>query len=269
MATSVLSPVEIEAEIDYPSSDGKPVAESEVHIDALLDARGALYEYFRSHPDVYVAGNLLIYYKKGARDVRVAPDVFVVKGVSKKHKRTSYRLWEEGRVPEFVLEITSQGTRKEDEGRKRELYRAWGVTEYWQYDPLGEYLAPPLRGLELIGGEYERLPDGERADGTQVMRSAVLGLEVRSGAEGLRFRDPVTGEMLYTPSEGYAERQRAERAWQQAEQARQREKQARQAAETSLEREASARQQAEAGRQAAEARVAELEALLRRERGRD
>ncbi len=73
------------------------------------------------------------------------------------------------------------------------------------------------------------------------MRSAVLGLELRSGAEGLRFYDPVAGEPLYTPSEGYAERQRAE-------QARDQEKQA---------------------RQTAEARVAELEALLSRERGVD
>ena len=231
MASSVLSPVK--RQVDYPSSDGEPVAESDVHISCLLHTREDLKLYFGNRPDVYVAGNLLIYYEENNVKARVAPDVFVVMGVAS-HDRTSYLLWEEGKAPGFVLEITSRGTRKEDQGKNRELYRRLGVTEYWQYDPKGEWLAPPLRCMELTAGEYEELPARELADGTLAMMSTVLGLELRSGTSGLRFHDPVMGRNIPTRAETVA-------GWERAERLREQEKQA---------------------RQAAEARVAELEALL-------
>ena len=164
------------------------------------------------------------------------------------HDRSSYLLWEEGKAPGFVLEITSRGTRKEDQGKKRELYRRLGVTEYWQYDPKGECLAPPLRGTELVAGEYRELPARELADGTLAMTSTVLGLELRSGASGLRFHDPVIGRNIPTRAETVAGWERAERLLEQ-------EKQARERAER-------LREQEQQARQAAEARVAELEALL-------
>ncbi len=255
MASSVLSPVKI----DYPSSDGKPVAETDVHINALLYARGGLHHHFRHRPDVYVAGDLLIYYEEGNPKARVAPDIFVVLGVAN-HVRSSYFLWEERKGPDFVLEITSAGTRREDQGKKRRLYRRLGVREYWQYDPMGEWLQPPLRCLELVAGEYEELPGSDLAD--EAMTSRVLGLELRVTEDGLRFHDPVTGQNIHTLAETDA-------AWR-------REQQARQAAEAGWQASEEARQAAEAGwqaseeaRRAAEARVAELEAMLRRERGRD
>ena len=219
MASSVLSPVK--RKIDYPSSDGKPVAESDVHISCLLHTREDLKLYFGNRPDVYVAGNLLIYYEENNVKARVAPDVFVVMGVAS-HDRTSYLLWEEGKAPDFVLEITSRGTRKEDQGKKRELYRRLRVTEYWQYDPKGEWLAPPLRGTELVAGEYRELPARELADGTLAMMSTVLGLELRSGASGLRFHDPVMGRHIPTRTETVAGWERAERLLEQEKQARER-----------------------------------------------
>ena len=91
--------------------------------------------------------------------------MFVVLGVSNAD-RSSYRLWEERKGPDFVLEITSRTTYREDQGRKRELYCSLGVREYWQYDPTRDYLEPPLQGLELSAGEYRGLPGRELADGT-------------------------------------------------------------------------------------------------------
>ncbi len=283
MASSVLSPVK--RQIDYPSSDGKPMAESSVHYTCLTEACSGLQRYFRHRPDVFVAGNLLIYYKEGEVDERVAPDVFVVMGVGN-HDRSSYLLWKERTVPSFVLEITSRSTRREDQGKKRELYGRWGVREYWQYDPLGEWLKPPLRGLELAAGEYGEygeLPSWELADGTLAMASGVLGLELRSGASGLRFHDTETGRNLLTRAETEAARERAERGREQERQARQRAEQERERAEQGRERAEQEREQAERARQqaerarqrekqareAAEARVAELEALARRERPGD
>ena len=211
-----------------------------------------LRHHFRGRRDVYVSGNLLLYYQKGNPRAAVAPDVFVVLGVSNAD-RSSYRLWEEPKGPHFVLEITSRTTYREDQGRKRELYCSPGVREYWQYDPTRDYLEPPLQGLELSAGEYRGLPERELADGTLALASGVPGLELRLTERGLRFHDPETGQDLPNLAETDEARQRERQA---------RERQGRQAAEARLAQEAAARA-------AAEAQVAELEALLRRERGSD
>ena len=263
MATSLSAPLAPAATVEYPSSDGKPMAESDSQRIPLTYAVDRLRYYFRNHADVYASGNLLIYYEEGNPRARVAPDVFVVFGV-RNVERSSYRLWEEGKGPDFVLEITSRATWREDQRKKRELYRRLGVREYWQYDPTRDYLEPPLQGSELVGEDYERLPEREMADGTLALRSEVLGLELRLAGRRLRFHDPKSGEDLPDLAETEA------RVEQEAT-ARRQEAAARQAAETRIQQEVAARRAAEtrvqqeaAARQAAEARLAELEALLRR-----
>ena len=204
-------------QVDYPETDGKPMAETDVHIDALLYLREALKDYFRDAPQVYVAGNMLLYYEEGNPAACVAPDVFVVQGVAKRERRT-YKLWEEGQPPAVVFEITSRGSRLEDLGTKRVVYAMLGVREYFLYDPLGEYLRPPLQGYRLQEGEYQRLLPGGEGE----LVSQVLGVELRVEAGRLRVIDPATGERLLTPAEAQAAR-RAEAA-------------ARRAAEAELER---------------------------------
>ena len=210
MAISVLAP----AEIDYPSSDGKPLAESDFQFTPIAYARGALREHFRDRPDVYVAADLLLYYEQGNREAVVAPDVFVVIGAPN-HDRPSYLLWQEPKGPDFVLEVTSRSTRREDQGPKRERYRALGVQEYWQYDPTGDYLQPPLQGSRLVSGEYVPMPAGS-TDGIRNMYSMVLGLELRVSGRGLRFRDPAGGKDLLSLGESREARERAEREREQA-----------------------------------------------------
>ena len=243
------------AAVEYPSSDGKPVAEGDFQLTVLSYAREALRIHFRERENVYVAANLLIYYREGDVDARVAPDVFVVVGAPS-HDRMSYLLWQEPKAPDWVLEITSHSTRDEDQGRKRELYRRLRVAEYWQYDPTGDYLRPRLQGQELVAGEYQEMLGGARGDGTQVMASAVLGLELRESERGLRFHDPETGRDLLTYAETVAAQRQAEANWQQAEAERQQAEAEWQQAKAKRQRERTARRQAEA-------RVAELEALLR------
>ena len=69
-------------DVHDPETDGKPVAETDIHIDCLLSTREVLRQYFRTKdPLVYVAGNLFVYYERGNPKRRVAPDVFVVRGV--------------------------------------------------------------------------------------------------------------------------------------------------------------------------------------------
>lgn len=137
-----------EKPIHYPESDGKLMAETDVHIDALIYLRETLKAYFTAEPRVYVAGNMLLYYEEGNPASCVAPDVFVVRGVTKQ-ERCTYKIWEEEQPPTVVFEITSRSTRLEDLGMKRFLYAQLGVQEYFLYDPLGEYLRPSLQGFRL------------------------------------------------------------------------------------------------------------------------
>ena len=109
MASSLLAP----ATVEYPSSDGRPKAESDVQLTPLTYAREALRHHVRHRRDVYVSGNLLIYYEEGNPKARVAPDVFVVVGAPDRD-RSSYLHWEEPKGPDFVLEITSRSTWRED-----------------------------------------------------------------------------------------------------------------------------------------------------------
>ena len=262
MSRSVLSPVAVE----YPSGDGEPMAENDWQLRAILDSVGALDFHFQHRPDVYVSGDLFIYYEEGNPGARVAPDVFVVFGVPKR-KRMTYKLWEEGQVPAFVMEVASRGTWREDDGRKAVLYERLGVREYWQYDPTGEYLGLHLKGHRLEGGSYRPQPVVESLDGTLTLYSETLGLEMWVKGEEKRFRDPATGCYLPCLLEEHAARRAAEG---EAE----REAAARRAAEGEAEREAAARRAAEgeaereaAARRAAEARVAELEALLEEKHG--
>ena len=172
VAGTALAPVAPE-EIKYPSSDGERVAESSFQLIPLFYAFDALRRRYAAREDVFVAAVLLLYYQEGNPAARVAPDVFVVLGAENRPRHT-YQLWKEPKGPDFVLEITSAKTRDKDQGPKRETYRQLGVREYFQYDPTRDYLDPPLQGLELIGGRYERRPPEELADGNLRLESKVV-----------------------------------------------------------------------------------------------
>ena len=251
MNRSVTAP----AAVDYPSSDGQPMAESEFQLIPLIDAIAALRSHYAHREDMYVVGNMFLYYEEGNPRAVVAPDVFAVVGAPK-HKRHSYKLWEEPKAPDFVLEVTSRSTRVQDLGRKRELYVSLGVIEYWMFDPTGDYLVPRLQGFRLHESKYRPLPSVTMEDGGLSLPSEVLGLDVRLEAgEKLRFHDPVTGQDLLSYEEAQV-RMREERTAHQAGQARIREERAaHQATKARLEREVEARRDVEA-------RIAELEARL-------
>ena len=230
---------------DYPDSDGLPMAENESQFWPILYVGSALDRYYQAREDVYVVGNLLLYYQEGDRSKSVSPDLMVVLGASK-HIRSSYRLWEEPKAPAFVLEIASESTHRIDRGVKRDLYAGMGVLEYWQYDPTGSYLEPPLLGFRLVEGRYVPVSATTLEGGTLTAGSEVLGLELHLtlGApvrEALHFYDPVRGEYLRTYREEAQARREAEGRLEQTEgqlrqtQDRLREEQtARQALETEL-----------------------------------
>ena len=228
------------AGIEYPSGDGQPMAENDAQLAAMLYGIGALRVYYRDRDDVYVSGDLLVYYEEGNPRVSVAPDVFVVFGVEDR-MRQHYQVWREGKGPDFVLEVASKSTWRDDLGSKREVYARLGVKEYWQYDPTGEYFTPVLQGLRLAGGVYVRQLAVTSPNGALTLRSETLGLELRAQGGEMRFRDPATGQILLSQYEEHV---------------------ARRAAESRADAAAALAEREAAARQVAEARIAELEALL-------
>ncbi|HEY9702225.1 MAG TPA: Uma2 family endonuclease, partial [Allocoleopsis sp.] len=173
--------------------------------------------HFKKRTDVYVSGNIFIYYEKGNPSAVISPDVFVVFGVENK-QRMSYKTWEENnKVPDFVLEVTSKKTKKVDQEDKPLKYADLGVKEYFQYDPTGDYLKPVLQGGKLVNGQYEKLPLIQLGNGELMIVSEVLGLELRITQGELRFYDPVTGKKLLTTEERELERIRSDLARQIAE----------------------------------------------------
>jgi len=200
--------------IIYPESDGKPMAETELHRDALINALIILIEAFKDKPDVCVSGNMMMYYVEGDPKKSISPDVFVSFGIGKKLRRT-YRVWEEGKPPDFVLEFSSEKTHRTDQNEKKLLYASIGVQEYFLYDPERQYLPTPLMGFRLVDGEYVPIPAG--TDGS--VMSVTLNLELRLRGNILGFYDTVSLKWLETPADTAAARadQEAARADQETE----------------------------------------------------
>ena len=256
----------------YPSSDGQPMAESTQQAETMREAAGGLQVFFRDRKDVFVASDLLIYYREAVPAMRVAPDVFVAFGAPKGH-RMNYKLWEEGRPPDFVVEVASPTTVKEDVERKPGLYARIGVREYWQFDPHGDLLSPLLQGRRLVGRRYVELTSERQAGEESRYVSEVLGLHLVSKGTCLRFWDPVRQEFLRTHAEAEQDRKAeaharkvAERGWFEAEQARQEEVLKRKSAEEKLQSAVIQRQAVEEAVRAMHAETAKLKALLRSEK---
>ena len=196
--------------IEYPGSDGRPMAETPVHRDVMIDAIQILTRHFAEQSDVYVSGNMLVYYEEGNPRKSVAPDVFVVMGASRDEDRDTYLLWREPKAPDFVLEVTSKSTRRNDLVTKRALYESLGVTEYFMFDPRAEYLDPPLQGFGLHRGRYEPLEVARLPDGAPALHSKALGLFLHVRGPALRLYDPAVREHLLTPMEEASAREEAE-----------------------------------------------------------
>jgi Uma2 family endonuclease len=186
----------------YPTSDGKPMAETDIHRDLMLALIETLKVFYAAEPRVYVSGNLLLFYEEGNRRRHVSPDVFIVRGVPMR-QRENYLLWEEGHSPRFVIELTSSSTRKEDTAKKFELYRdVLKVREYFLFDPMGDYLKPSMQGWRLRGGVYHPIRAVEGR-----LPSLATGLHLERDGNELRLWNPATGTRLPTPEEALADAQ--------------------------------------------------------------
>ena len=195
----------VTSEIIYPSSDGEPLAETQQHVLAILMALALLRLYLQEQQAVVFADQFL-YYIEGNPRARVAPDVMVVFDIEKR-LYPNYKIWEGQQTPAIIFEVTSAGTKETDWNFKKTLYEQLGVTEYWLFDPYGEWVAEQLQGYRLNeDGVYKPIRDN---------CSEVLQLKLQAEEYLIGFYRLDNGEKLLTPEELYsanlAANQRADR----------------------------------------------------------
>ena len=179
----------------YPESDGKPMAETTCHRDVMIELIVGLRDWFADDPLAYVSGNEFLYWVEGDPRRNVSPDVWVARGIDKTVDRWSYKTWlEYGKGPDFVLEATSRSTRREDKVKKFRIYQdELKVREYFLFDPLDEYLKPPLQGHRLVEGQYRPIePIAGR------LPSEILGLHLEAVDRLIGLFDPATGRRVLT-----------------------------------------------------------------------
>ena len=166
------------------------------------------------------------------RDLARYPDLLIAFDVDPELYEASngYIISEQGKPPDFVLEVASRSTADTDTGAKREDYARMLIPEYWRFDETGEHHGTRLAGDRLVGNVYEPMPIDELPDDVLQGYSPALNLLLRWEHGALAFYDPATERHIVTYDDL---QERAERA--------------------------------EARANAAEARIRQLEARLRRQ----
>jgi Uma2 family endonuclease len=231
--------------IDYPESDGQPMAENTLQFQWIVTIQGNLDGLYAGQNNVFIAGDLFWYPVQGHPEINQAPDTLVVLGRPRGH-RGSYRQWEEGGIaPQVVFEVLSPSNRPEEMNRKFNFYEKYGVEEYYVYDPVSFELNGWLR-------DQQRLRPIAQMDGWVSPR-----LQIRfdlSGGELVIYRPD--GKRFLTFTELMQQQQEAERLAQE-------ERLARQQAERHVQQERVDKEQAERRAEEAEQRTARLVEQLR------
>jgi len=206
---------------------------SDWHQEAIFEAHGPLLSHAEAHHTAasavpwYVSSQVtvIVPLPRRVRPWQPKPDLFVVVGLPPGH-RTSYDTRREGPMPQFVLEVASESTWRDDVAEKRDLYALAGVQEYLVFDPTGTFLAERLRGWRVGQDGWQGWPPAVQPDGQVAWHSAVLGLSVRAEGPLLRFAHPVLGPLPL--------RREVALRLRDAEQAHESERKAREAAEQAL-----------------------------------
>ncbi|MDE2992494.1 MAG: Uma2 family endonuclease [Chloroflexota bacterium] len=259
VSTPTMLPYHKQGAIDYARLDYDPnepvlkpdAMEQNLQLQEIFGLLRAHVTDFNRRPDVFLDANTIICYDRRDLNVRVSPDVYLAFGVDAQaiRPRKLYLPWEVGKPPDWVLEIASSSTGREDVVRKRDIYARIGVPEYWRFDPKdGEYHGQRLAGDRLVGGEYRPIELTTAPDGMLKGYSEVLRLSLCWDDGWPRFYDPATNTYL--------------ESWQEMWDARE-------AAEAQAAVEQAGRLAERAARQAAEARIRQLEAELRRRQADD
>ena len=218
----------------YVREDNSHMPESEVHFPIVSYWHGALYGHYRSRGRlVCVLADHLLLVDREVGTAAVVPDVMVAFDVEP-GDRLSYKVWQEPKAPDLVLEVLSGDTWQVDVFKKPALYADLGVREYWIFDPRGQRRGgPPLEGWRLRPqGENEPLV----STGDGGWHSELLGLDLVPEGKSVWLRDPETRLLLPDHAGAMESSDRAEAGRQRAEAGRQRAEAERQRAEAERDR---------------------------------
>ena len=141
----------------------------------------------------------------------MAPDLLIAFDTDPETYRENngYIISEQGKPPDFVLEIASRSTGQQDAVEKRTAYADLGIPEYWRFDETGQFHGTRLAGDKLAGGRYEPVPIETVEEGVLEGHSDVLNLLIRWDHGQLGWHDPETGQHIATFAQ---ERARADAA---------------------------------------------------------
>ena len=120
---------------DYPSSDGKPMADNTKQYRWIVAVQGGLAAQYVNDPNVLVVGDLLWYPVEGNNKIRAAPDAMVIFGRPKGDRGSYIQYREEGIAPRVAFEILSPGNRPAEMRRKLAFSEQYGIREYYVLDP--------------------------------------------------------------------------------------------------------------------------------------
>ena len=280
MSTTAFDPAGTDTDLLVPYPDPPPRHPDETSsFRHLSNTGGAHYlgMHFRN-PTTLIVGELYLVPEpgRGVRGLRV-PDMMVAFNVNPEacYRRNAYVISEQGKPPDFVLEVASESTGRVDVEDKPAAYAALGIPEYWRFDETGASHGTRLAGDRLVAGRYQPIEITELADGSLEGYSEALELCLRWEEGRLQWHDPETGAAIMTLAEMEKIAAAAERRAEAERQARLEERQARleaeQRAEEAEQRAAAERQarlESEQARleseQAADARIRTLEEKLSR-----
>jgi Uma2 family endonuclease len=209
IAQELASQEGIPGDVIFPPGDlysDEPPLETELHLRQIILLLTCLEWLWRDRNNFYAAGNLTIYYspRQLKSEYFRGPDFFVVLGCERK-TRKSWVVWEEdGKYPNFILEILSDSTAKTDRNLKKEIYQnTFRTFDYFWFDPYTLEFA----GFHLVDGEYQPLQPDEQG----CLWSQQLGLYLGVHQGLLRFFTPER-QLVPTPEETVEQiEQKAER----------------------------------------------------------
>ena len=143
--------------------------------------------------------------------IRRVPDLLIAFDVDPDlySANNGYIVEDQGKSPDFVLEVASRSTGDEDTGPKRDDYAALGILEYWRFDATGEHHGTRLAADRLVDSTYQPIPIEQLDDDVLQGYSAALNLNLRWDHGQLGWHDPATGLHIATFE---SERARADRA---------------------------------------------------------
>lgn len=204
----------------FPPSDllsDEPPLETYRHLKQIILLLTSLERLWQNRQDFFAGANLSIYYstrQRKSEDVR-GPDLFVVLDTERK-ERKSWVVWaEDGKYPNFILEILSDSTAKTDRGLKKQLYQdIFRTPDYFWFDPYTLEFA----GFQLNYRQYQEIIPNEQG----WLWSNELQLYLGILNEQLRFFTP-DGDLVPTPEEAESiSNQRTQQAQAEAQAERQR-----------------------------------------------